>query len=615
MSQAVAVQREERHAPREGISSQEAAVRLARYGPNVLAPHRPRRLVLEFLARFRNPLVLLLLAASAVSALTGEVDSFVIITVIVVMSVTLDFVQEHRAGQAAERLKASVAVQATVLRDGTPRQVPVSLLVPGDVVLLSAGDLVPADGQVREARDFFVNQALLTGEAYPVEKRPRGAGEGECAGDGTVDAVFMGTSVVSGTATVEIEHTGAQTALGEIADTVSAKAPATAFEHGTQAFGLLIMRVTLLLVLAVLLITTALHRPRLESLLFAIALAVGLTPELLPMIVSVCLARGALRMAAKKVIVKRLAAIHDLGSMDVLCTDKTGTLTEACIRLERHLDPLGRNSERSLLLAFLNSSFETGLRSPLDDAILQHESHLSVGVWRKVDEVPFDFERRRVSVLLDDGHVRMLVVKGALEDVVRLSTEYEVEGPDDLRPLDATTASEMQQRFAQLCSDGYRLLGIAWRRVPRDHAHAVVDDETELVFAGAVAFLDPPKATAGDAVEALTASGVTLKVVTGDNELVTQHVCTRLGLPVQGVVTGAELGRMDDQALQAVVETVDLFCRVTPAQKNASSWPSNDADMSSDISETASTMRPRCIRPTSACQWTARWTWPRMPRL
>jgi Mg2+-importing ATPase len=436
------------------------------------------------------------------------------------------------------------------------------------VILLSAGDLVPADGQVREARDFFVNQALLTGEAYPVEKLPRGAGDGDCAGDGTADAVFMGTSVVSGTATVEIERTGARTTLGEIAETVSAKAPATAFEHGTQAFGLLIMRITLLLVLAVLLITTALHRPRLESLLFAIALAVGLTPELLPMIVSVCLARGALRMAAKKVIVKRLAAIHDLGSMDVLCTDKTGTLTEACIRLERHLDPLGRNSERSLLLAFLNSSFETGLRSPLDDAILQHESNLNSGAWRKVDEVPFDFERRRVSVLLDDGRVRLLVVKGALEDVLRLSTEYEAEGPDDLRPLDATAASEMQQRFTRLCSDGYRLLGVAWRQVPRDHAHAVVDDETELVFAGAVAFLDPPKATAGDAVEALTASGVTLKVVTGDNELVTQHVCTRLGLPVQGVVTGAELARMDDQALQAVVETTDLFCRVTPAQKN-----------------------------------------------
>ena len=336
-----------------GLSSAEAAARLARHGPNVLTAPRRHQIVLEFLARFRNPLVLLLLAASVIPALTGDVASFAIITVIVVVSVTLDYVQEHRAGQAVERLKASVAVRASVMRDGAPRDVPAADLVPGDIVLLSAGDLVSGDGRVLEARDFFVNQALLTGEPYPVEKH---SGAGDAQADDAVDAVFMGTSVVSGTATVEILRTGSATALGDIAASVAAKAPPTAFEHGVQTFGLLIMRITFLLVLAVVLINVALQRPRLESFLFAVALAVGLTPELLPMIISVCLARGALRMADRKVIVKRLAAIHDLGSMDVLCTDKTGTLTEARIELAQHLDASGHDSARVLQLAYLNRS-------------------------------------------------------------------------------------------------------------------------------------------------------------------------------------------------------------------------------------------------------------------
>jgi Mg2+-importing ATPase len=543
-----------------GLSAAEAAARLARYGPNQITTHRRRAIVFEFLARFRNPLVLLLLAASAVSALTGDLASFVIISAMVIMSVTLDFVQEHRAGRAAERLKASVAVRASVLRDGTVRELPVAEVVPGDVVRLAAGDLVPADGRVLEARDLFVNQALLTGEPYPVEKL---AGREDDLG-----TVFMGTSVISGTAIVRIERTGARTTFGAIAETLAGKAPPTAFEEGTQAFGFLIMRVTFLLVLAVLLVNAVFHRPALESFLFALALAVGLTPELLPMVVSVCLARGALRMAEQKVVVKRLAAIHDLGSMDVLCTDKTGTLTEARIRLEQHVDTLGRDSERVLLLAYLNSRFETGLKSPLDDAILAHATHLSADGWDKVDEVPFDFERRRVSVLLDDGRARLLVVKGAVEDVLRLSSYFEGDGPEDLRRLDRDARARIGARIDALARDGYRVLGIAWRQVERAHAHAVVGDESELVFAGVAAFLDPPKASAAAAIRALAASGVAVKVVTGDSELVTQHLCAQLGLPVARVLTGAEIARLDDPGLGAAVEDVTLFCRVTPAQKN-----------------------------------------------
>src|SRR5262249_41945639 len=486
-----------------GLSSAEAAARLARFGANVPAPRKTRVPVLEFLSRFRNPLVLLLLAASAVSALTGDLASFLIISIIVLMSVTLDFVQEHRAGQAAERLRASVAVRASVIRDGKPCEVPVGEVVPGDVVELCAGDLVPADGLVIEARDFFVNQALLTGEPYPVEKH---AGEGEGADDPhAAQRVFMGTSVISGTAPVAVERTGPRTMLGDIARTLGTRPPATAFEQGTGAFGLLVMRITLLLVLTVVLINTSLHRPWLESFLFALALAVGLTPELLPMIVSVCLARGGLRMAARKVIVKRLAAIHDLGSMDVLCTDKTGTLTEARIELAQHLDVLGRDSPRVLLLAYLSSRFETGLKSPLDEAILRHAVDVDVGAWRKIDEVPFDFERRRVSVLLESDTERLLVVKGAFEDILRLSTTYEGEGPADVRPLNAALEASLHAQSERLGREGFRVLGVAWRAVAPDHPHAVVGDEAELVFAGVAAFLDPPKASARAALAALTA--------------------------------------------------------------------------------------------------------------
>ncbi len=548
-----------------GLTSDEAARRSEQYGPNLLHPPRRRALILQFLARFRNPLVIILLFAGGVSAFTGDVTSFVIIGAVVVMSVTLDFIQEHRADRAAERLRRSVAVRVQALRDGKTVEIPIASLVPGDVALLAAGDLVPGDGRVLKSRDFFINQSLLTGEPYPVEKVPGDLSEADRDVADATNAVFMGTSVVSGTATALICRTGQSTALGEIADTLIARTPPTAFEHGTHRFGLLILRLTILLVLFVLIINTLFHRPWLESFLFAVALAVGLTPELLPMVVTVTLSRGALRMASKQVIVKRLASIHNLGSMDVLCTDKTGTLTEARIRLERHLDGLGKDSTRVLELAYLNSFFETGLKSPLDDAILEH-SEIDISGWRKIDEVPFDFERRRVSVLIDDGTKRLLAVKGAPEDVLDLSTQYETEG--ELRLLDGGALARIRELYESLGRDGFRVLGIAWRRVGPDHPHAVVTDETELTFAGFAAFLDPPKASARDALWKLAASGVNVKIVTGDNELVTRHVCMSLGLEITGTLTGKEIHEMDDQALAARVDTVNVFCRVTPAQKN-----------------------------------------------
>ncbi len=556
-----------------GLTRIEAARRLGHYGPNRLRPATQRAVVLQFLAHFRNPLVLVLLAASVVSALSGDITGAVVIGVIVVVSVTLDFVQAYRAGRAAARLALQVAITATVVRDSKPRDIPVFDLVPGDVVLLSAGSLVPADGRLVQANDFFVNQAQLTGEPFPVEKKLTVQRQSNASNPTrmdwdleSADTVFMGSSVVSGSAQMQIGRTGSETALGQIAESLAEQAPPTAFEIGTRHFGMLIMRLTLMLVLFTLLVNVALHRSLLDSFLFAIALAVGLTPELLPMVVSVTLTRGALRMAALKVIVKRPSAIQDMGAMDVLCTDKTGTLTEARIRLERHVDANGRDNAHVLALAYLNSYFESGLKSPMDDAILAHED-IDVSDWKKIDEVPFDFERRRVSVLVERANARRLVVKGAPEDVLRLCTHYQ-SGDGDTVPLDKEAKLRIEQLFDQLGQEGFRVLGIAWRDVPIDHPHAVVSDESELVFAGFAAFLDPPKASAGHALQAMATSGVAVKIVTGDNELVTRHVCDQLGVVIEGILTGTEIAAMNDDALGARVESVNLFCRVNPSQKN-----------------------------------------------
>lgn len=548
----------------QGLKTAQALQRLAEVGPNRFgqAPALPGWR--QYLGHFRNPLVLTLLLASGVSAVTGEVTNFAIIACIVLLSVTLDFWQEMRAGQVVERLRQSVAVRASVLRDGQWQSHPAADLVPGDVVQLAAGDLVPADGLVLQARDFFVNQSVLTGESYPVEKR---AGMPERLDDlqDATHAVFMGASVVSGMAQVVLVRTGADTAMGEVASSLSRTPEPTSFELGMRRFGMLILRLTFLLVLFVLLVNGLMGRPLLESFLFAVALAVGLTPELLPMVVSVTLSRGAMRMARQGIVVKRPSAIQDLGSMDVLCTDKTGTLTEARIRMERHVDPLGQVSERALALAWLNSHFESGLRSPLDEAILQHRT-FDASAWTKIDEVPFDFERRRVSVLLERDGARELVVKGAPDDILGLCTHYE-DGALQA-PLDERALSQVRSTCHALEDDGFRVLAVAWRTVPAAQDHAVVNDESQLVLVGFAAFLDPPKDSAASALLGLQQAGVAIKVVTGDSDRVTQHVCRRLGLPIDGVLTGAEIAQMSDEALRAQVETVNLFCRVNPAQKN-----------------------------------------------
>ena len=419
-----------------------------------------------------------------------------------------------------------------------------------------------------EAHDFFVKQALLTGESYPVEKQTGSLPETATDLQDATNAVFMGTSVISGSARMLVVKTGTLTAIGEIADSISRQSQPTSFEIGTRRFGMLIMRMTVLMVLFVLLVNAWFQKPWLESFLFAVALAVGLTPELLPMVISVTLARGALRMAKKHMIVKRLAAIQDLGSMDILCTDKTGTLTEGKIHMERHVDAEGRPSERVLELAYLNSFFETGLKSPLDEAILDHQ-HIDVGHWKKIDEVHFDFERRRVSVLIDNGEARWLVVKGAPDEIVELCTHYEAEGPRLQRPVDDAALSAIRGQYHALEADGFRSLrhclapGALWIILMPWWA-----TKRSWCSPGSPAFLDPPKESAGLGTGRPRARvGVAIKIVTGDSDLVTRHVCAQLKIPVVGLLTGKEIAQMDDHALQARVETANLFCRVNPAQK------------------------------------------------
>ena len=551
----------------KGLTTSEAALRRLRYGPNALEERRRLSLPLKFLSRFRNPLVIILLVAAGVSALTGDLTSFIIISTIVLMSAALDTVQEFRAEQAAEALKVSVALKEQVLRDGKEVTVLGEDLVPGDVVLLAAGDLVPADGRLLEARDFFVNEALLTGESYPSEKHARDEGVDSPEVASATNAAFMGSSVMNGSARLMVCGTGLATQLGQISSSLRRAPPPSALDQGAHRFGMLIVRFTGALVLFVLLINLLFHRPWLESFLFAVALAVGLTPELLPMIISVTLARGAIRMAKVQVIVKRLGAIHDLGSMDVLCTDKTGTLTEAKISLERQVALSGADSERVLDLAWLNSHFQAGLRNPLDAAILASGPSRDAD-WTKIDEVPFDFQRRRVSVLVEHEGRRLLVTKGAPEDVIKLATRYEEPGKPELLSLDEAARVRAAKVFEGLSAAGFRALGVAWRELGHDRKGAAVADEQELVLAGFVVFSDPPKASAGAAIAALGAKGVGVKILSGDNERVTQHVCAALGIPITGLLTGTEIEALDDEALAARLEETNLFCRVTPVQKN-----------------------------------------------
>ena len=531
-----------------GLTSAEAATRLAAVGVNEPAPIDRGSLLGQLARPYANPLVSILLVASAVSASAGQRADALIIAGIVLVSTSIDFMQTFRSQRAADRLRALVTPKATVLRDGRWIEIARRGVVPGDVLRLGAGDLVPADARLLEARNLSVHQAMLTGESLPVDKAVRPEAPLSPSAD-DCGAVFLGTSIVSGTGIAVVTATGPRTLFGDIAVRLRTRAPDTEFDRGLRRFSLLILRTTVALVLFILLMGLALRRDPLESLLFAVALGVGLTPEFLPMIESVTLTAGALRMAREGVVVKHLPAIQNIGSIDVLCSDKTGTLTTGVMTVERSVDMDGRPSDAALRFAAINSRLESGVASPLDRAILT--AHADEPAWAKVDEMPFDFDRRRVSVVADgpDGR-RLIIVKGAPESVLPLCA--------------AEHADDLAGRFA---ADGLRVLAVATREVERRTEYSP-DDERSLTLAGFVAFSDPLRADAAETLAALQRDGVAIKILTGDNDAVSRHVCARAGLGERRVVTGDEVGRLDDAALGHVAEEASIFARVSPAQKN-----------------------------------------------
>ena len=549
----------------QGLSETEATGRLARFGHNEISTKARFGFLLRLWQRVTEPLVLILIVAALVSALTGDAVGFWMILVVLVLSVILDLVQEQRAASDADALKLTVALKSDVLRAGTIRAIASRDLVVGDVIALRAGDLVPADGVALSVLDLSVNQAQLTGEPYPMAKSALPSASHDVSE--ATNALFMGSSIVSGSGRMLIVATGAASRFGAIAAELARSPPPTAFERDMHAFSMLVVRLTGALVVLVMAAHLAFARPIIDSFLFALALAVGLTPELLPMIMTVSLSRGAKRLAEGGVIVKRLGALHDLGAMDVLCTDKTGTLTDAKISLVGHTNADGIEDEKIFRLLWLNSHFETGIRSPLDDAILAHGQVADASGWTKISELPFDFERRRVSVLLDDGKQRLLIVKGAPEDVLAHTTHVDAAGAS-LAPLDDARRKALVARHDKLAEEGKRVLAIACKVMPQGTASLVKSDENGLTFAGFAAFLDPPKASAAEALRALAAARLAVKIVSGDNERVVGHLATLVGLPVHGVLTGREIASMDDIALQAAAARTTLFCRVDPAQKS-----------------------------------------------
>ena len=546
-----------------GLTTSEASARRLRHGPNDAQTSARAARLFEFVRPLASPLVVILLVAGAASAVLGDRTDAFIIGAIVLLSTLLDAWQTHRSARAVTALQATIAPTASALRDGGWAELPRTELVPGDVVRLSAGDLVPADARLLEARDLHVQQGALTGESLPVEKAAI-TDALPSSGPDSPALVFLGTSVVSGTATAVVLHTGAATAFGDVLARLAARPDETEFERGMRRFGLLILETVFFLVLFILVVNVSFGRNALESLLFSVALAVGLTPEFLPIITSVTLSAGAVRMAREKVIVKHLSAIQNLGSMDVLCSDKTGTLTSGSMSLDASLDPLGEPSRRALSLAALNSRFETGIKSPLDAAILARSEEAPENV-TKTDEIPFDFERRRLSVVIRSDGRHSLVTKGAPESVLATCSHLEVGGR--VTALDDAAREAVMGTFAKLSREGFRVLAVGERLVDRPDGYGTAD-ERDLTLVGFVTFADHLLEGVAASVARLRRDGVHVKILTGDNQLVTAHVCREAGIDVDRIVLGEDLDALDTPALAKVAENHDVFARVSPAGKH-----------------------------------------------
>jgi Mg2+-importing ATPase len=546
----------------QGLSAADAVSRAKRYADRRLAPKKRTDTVTLLLSQFSSPIVLMLVGAAVISLFLHDRTDAAIILAIVLASGLLGFWQERGAAGAVEKLLSLVEVKAQVLRDGAPHDIPMIDVVPGDVVLLSAGATAPGDCLLLETRDLFADEATLTGETFPVEKSVAVLESGTPLPKRT-NAVFMGTHVVSGTATALVVAIGKDTEFGRVSERLKLRPPETDFERGLRRFGYLLLEVTLLLVIAIFGFNVYLHRPVLESFLFSMALAVGLTPQLLPAIVSINLAHGARRMAERKVIVKRLASIENFGSMDVLCTDKTGTITEGVVTLQSANDLSGQASDRVLLYACLNASFETGFSSPIDAAIRNHGG-IDISAWKKLDEVPYDFLRKRLSILAAGPEGNLMITKGALAQVLEVCTAVE-DAAGVVVPLEGVR-DQIEAKYIQYSSNGQRTLGVACKRLGSETKIAK-ESEVGMNFLGFILFSDPPKAGIEATIGRLRELGVSLKVITGDNALVAATVARAIGLDSAQVLSGHELRQMSDGALLARVGQVDVFAEVEPNQK------------------------------------------------
>lgn len=560
-----------------GLSVKEAKNRLLDIGPNYLVKKTVRPIIIDAILHSVNPLVGILLLAALIAAFIGNPINSSIIILIVVLSIGLDYFQSHRSLAAMKRLQAKVAMTATVLRNQEWQEISLHEVVPGDVIHLSAGDMVPADAILISAKNFYIQQSALTGEPMPVEKTASPAKKvSQQQPTERVNLIFAGTSVVSGTATVLALVTGKNTLFGQIAKSIAETPPATEFEKGITRFGLFIMKTVIVLVLFVFVVTALFRHDFLESLLFSVALAVGLTPEFLPMITTVTLAKGALKMSQEGMIVKNLAAIQNFGSIDIFCSDKTGTLTEGEMILEKHLDPLGNKSEYVLLLAYLNCLYESEVKNPikeailkrtdinpLDMAVLKHD-HPNVQRYNKIDEIPFDFERRRSSVVVDKSGEHILITKGAPEHVMKICQYYWENGKEHV--MSSSANAKIKELFSSLSKEGYRVLGVAFRKISPKQSYNVAD-EKELRFAGFLVYMDPPIKEAGEIIHKLQKENVSVKILTGDNDLVARHVAEQVGFPCGKIVLGDEINHMTDAELSAIAEQTKIFARVSPVQK------------------------------------------------
>jgi P-type Mg2+ transporter len=547
---------------KEGLTGTEAQKRLAIFGANLLKPQKQSDVLTLLVSQFKSPIIIILFFATGLSFFLHDPVDAIIILSIVLISGLLGFWQERGASNAIEKLLSIVQIKAAVLRDGKSVEIPVEQVVPGDIVILNAGDIIPGDGLVQESKDLFVDEAMLTGETFPVDKEPAVLPQETPLGQRT-NSLWMGTHVVSGSATELVVRTGKETEFGKVSERLKLRPQETEFEHGIRRFGYFLMEVTLILVVTIFAINVYLARPVLDSFLFSLALAVGLTPQLLPAIISINLSHGAKRMAEKKVIVKRLASIENFGSMNVICSDKTGTLTEGTVQLQSAFNVDGAPSDKVLLHAYINAFYQTGFTNPIDEAIRNYRK-LDLSGYQKEDEIPYDFLRKRLSILVSHDNKNLMVTKGALVNVLAVCTTVET-ADGSITGID-TIRNKIQKHFEEFSSKGFRTLGVAYRntgsesRISKEH-------EGGMTFSGFLVLFDPPKPNIIETITNLKNLGVSLKVLTGDNYLVAANVSQQMGLKNTQILTGPDISKMSDTALLKSVGSVDVFAEIEPNQK------------------------------------------------